>query len=75
MSDREFTIKRRLAIEKLEKWMYDVYEQEHLKHSFELWQWLKQLLASSRTKLTLKELESLHQLWDVYVKYIKEQNA
>ena len=75
MSSYEFTVKRRLAIAKLEQWMYDVYVKTDLKHSYEIWQWLKQIYTSTRTKLTKKELESLHDLWDEYVKYIKEQDG
>ena len=75
MSDREFTVKRRLAIAKLEQWMYDVYVKTDLNRSYEIWQWLKQIHTSTKTKLTKEELESLHDLWDQYVKYIKEQDG
>lgn len=75
MSNYEFTVKRRLAIAKLEQWMYDVYAKTNLNHSYEIWQWLKRIYTSTRTKLTKKELESLHDLWDEYVKYIKEQDG
>jgi len=75
MSNYEFTVKRRLAIAKLEQWMYDVYVKTSLNHSYEIWQWLKRIYTSTKTKLTKKELESLHDLWDEYVKYIKEQDG
>tara|TARA_R100000951_G_scaffold116016_1_gene126207 strand:+ start:572 stop:802 length:231 start_codon:yes stop_codon:yes gene_type:complete len=75
MSNYEFTVKRKLAIAKLEQLMYDFYVKTDNKRSYEIWQWLKQINTTSRTKLTKKELESLHDLWDQYVKYIKEEDG
>jgi hypothetical protein len=75
MPNNEFTTKRRLATAKLEQWAYDVYVQTDLNHSYEIWQWIKQIHTSRRKHLTQKELEALHDIWNEYVKWSKETNG
>jgi len=75
MTKFDITPKRKKAIAILENWLYEIYNQDQPIHSFEIWQWVKQLKVSSATKLKQNELDSLHTLWDEYVKYTKEKDA